>query len=66
MTQNSFEYLRTAQNQRKTQSFSISISAVALMPCDSVCQWMDNQGMEENGGGKMESLLVKCKGKLDL
>ena len=33
MTQNSFVYLRTAQNQRKTQSFSISISMVALMPC---------------------------------
>ena len=34
MIQNSFVYLRRAQNQRKTQSFSISISAVALMPCD--------------------------------
>ena len=33
MIQNSFVYLRRAQNQRKTRSFSISISAVALMPC---------------------------------
>ena len=34
MIQNSFVYLRRAQNQRKTQSFSISISAVALRTCD--------------------------------
>ena len=34
MTQNSFVYLRTAQNQRKTLSFSISIPAVALGTCD--------------------------------
>ena len=33
MIQNSFVYLRTAKNQRKTLSFSISIPAVALGTC---------------------------------
>ena len=48
MIQNSFVYLRRAQNQRKTQSFSISISAVALRTCERNYLWSRLQKLGPN------------------